>query len=162
MKNVQNSRHIRQGISNPVTLEAEWAGMTAEWKFFIPRYAIRRCSELRPDSFEGQSGRCDWIRAAFERQSKYSDDIWIAFQLNSGNIEIDSGSNRNAFEVHSGPFEAHSGHSGRIWFIWYVCVCVCVCVCVNTCAMPYAFPGSENKAKLHTPCAVNSRRKLTR
>ena len=81
----------------------------------IPRYAIRRCSELRPDSFEGQSGRSDCIRAAFERQSKDSDDIWIAFQLNSFNIEIDSGSNRNAFEVHSGSFEAHSGHSGRIW-----------------------------------------------
>ena len=58
MKNFQNSRHIREGISNPVTLEAEWAGMTAEWKFFIhiPRYAIRRCSELRPDSFEAHSG----------------------------------------------------------------------------------------------------------
>ena len=82
---------------------------------FLYRYAIRRCSELRPDSFEGQSGRSDWIRAAFERQSKDSDDIWIAFQLNSCNIEIDSGSNRNAFEVHSGSFEAHSGHSGRIW-----------------------------------------------
>jgi len=27
---------------------------------------------------------------------------------------IDSGSNRDAFEVHSGSFEAHSGHSGRI------------------------------------------------
>ena len=64
---------------------------------------------------EGQSGRSDWIRAAFERQSKDSDDIWLAFQLNSCNIEIDSGSNRNAFEVHSGSFEAHSGHSGRIW-----------------------------------------------
>ena len=35
MKNFQNSRHIRKGISNPVTLEAEWAGMTAEWKLFI-------------------------------------------------------------------------------------------------------------------------------
>ena len=92
MKNFQNSRHIREGISNPVTpLEAEWAGMTAEWKWFIY-----------------------WIRAAFERQSKDS-DIWIAFQLNSCNIEIYSGSNRNAFEVHSGSFEAHSGHSGRIW-----------------------------------------------
>ena len=78
-------------------------------------HAIRRGSELRPDSFEGQSGRSDWIRAAFERQSKDSDDIWISFQLNSCNIEIDSGSNRNAFEVHSGSFEAHSGHSGRIW-----------------------------------------------
>ena len=77
--------------------------------------AIRRCSELRPDLFEGQSGRSDWIRAAFERQSKDSDDIWIAFQLNSCNIEIDSGSNRNALEVHSGSFEAHSGHSGRVW-----------------------------------------------
>ena len=91
-----------------------------EWRrngnyLYIPRYAIRRCSELRPDSFEGQSGRSDWIRAAFERQSKDSSDIWIAFQLNSCNIEIDSGSNRNAFEVHSGSFEAHSGHSGRIW-----------------------------------------------
>ena len=30
MKNFQNSRHIREGISNPITLEAEWAGMTAE------------------------------------------------------------------------------------------------------------------------------------
>ena len=75
MKNFQNSRHIREGISNPVTLEAERAGMTADGNYlYIPRYAIRRCSELRPDSFEGQSGRSDWIRAAFERQSKDSDD----------------------------------------------------------------------------------------
>ena len=35
MKNFQNSRHIREGISNPVTLEAERAGMTAEWKLLI-------------------------------------------------------------------------------------------------------------------------------
>ena len=35
MKNFQNSRHIREGISNPVTLEAEWAGMTAELTLFI-------------------------------------------------------------------------------------------------------------------------------
>ena len=35
MKNFQNSRHIREGISNPVTLEVEWAGMTAEWTLFI-------------------------------------------------------------------------------------------------------------------------------
>ena len=35
MKNFQNSCHIREGISNPVTLEAEWTGMTAEWKLFI-------------------------------------------------------------------------------------------------------------------------------
>ena len=42
------------------------------------------------------------------------DGIRSAFQLNFLNIEIDSGSNRNAFEVHSGSFEALSGHSGRI------------------------------------------------
>ena len=113
MKNFQNLRHIREGISNPVTLEAEWR-RNGNY-LYIPRYAIRRCSELRADSFEGQSGRSDWIRAAFERQSKDSDDILIAFQLNSCNIEIDSRSNRNAIEVHSGSFEAHSGHSGRIW-----------------------------------------------
>ena len=35
MKNFQNSRHIWEGITNPVTLEAEWAGMTAEWKLFM-------------------------------------------------------------------------------------------------------------------------------
>ena len=55
------------------------------------------------------------VPTEFERQSKDSDDIWIAFQQNSFNIEIDSGSNRKAFEVHSGSFEAHSGDSGRIW-----------------------------------------------
>ena len=48
------------------------------------------------------------------RLSKDSDNFWIAFQLKSFDIEIDSGSNQNAFEVHSGSFEAHSGHSGRI------------------------------------------------
>ena len=53
------------------------------------------------------------VPTAFERQSKDSDGIRIAFQWNSFNIEIDSGS-RDAFEVHSGSFEAHSGHSGRI------------------------------------------------
>ena len=79
---------------------------------FLDNYAIRRCSEIRPDSFEGQSGRSDWIQAAFEQQSKDSDDIWIAFQLNSCNIEIDSGSNRNAFEVHSGSFR---GAFGTFW-----------------------------------------------
>ena len=62
----------------------------------------------------GQSGRSDCIRDAVERQSKDSDGIRSAFQLNSFNIEIDFGSNRDAFEVHSGSFEAHSGHSGRI------------------------------------------------
>ena len=64
---------------------------------YIPGYAIRRCSELRPDSFEGQSGRSDCIRAAFERQSKDSDGIRIAFQLNSFNIEIIPA----AIEMHS-------------------------------------------------------------
>ena len=50
------------------------------------------------------------IRAAIERFRRHLNN---AFQLNSCNIEIDSGSNRNAFEVHSGSFEAHSGYSGR-------------------------------------------------
>ena len=50
-----------------------------------------------------------------ECTSNDSDGIRSAFQLNSFNIEIDSGSNQGAFEVHYGSFEAHSGHSGRIW-----------------------------------------------
>ena len=98
----QNSRHIREGISNPSHTRGGMSRNDVEMEIiYIPGYAIRRCSELRPDSFEGQS--------------KDSDDIWIAFQLNSFNIEIDSGSNRNAFDVHSGSIaEAQSGHSGRI------------------------------------------------
>ena len=75
--------------------------------YYIPRCAIRRCSELRPDSFEGQSGRSDWIRAAYSSGNR-NISTTIAFQLNYFNIEIDSGSNRNAFKM-------HSGHSGRIW-----------------------------------------------
>ena len=55
------------------------------------------------------------VPTAFEHKIKDSDGIRGAFQLNSCNIKIDSGSNRDAFEVHSSSFEAHSGHSGRIW-----------------------------------------------
>ena len=96
-----------------VTLEVEWRRNGNS--LYISGYAIRWCSELCPDSFEGQSECSDCIRAAFEWQSKDSDGIRIAFQLNSFNIEIDSRSNRDAFEVHSGSFEVHLGHSGRIW-----------------------------------------------
>ena len=111
---------IRATFGREFQTQSHYRWNEPEWRrngnsLYIPRYATRRCSELRPDSFEGQSGRSDWIRAAFERQSKDSDDIWIAFRLNSFDIEIDSGSNRNAFEVHSSSFEAHSGHSGWIW-----------------------------------------------
>ena len=120
MKNFHNSRHIREGNWNPCHTRGGMRQNEPECRLnenslYNSGHAIRWCSELRPDSFEGQSGRSDCIRAAFERQSKDSDGISSAFQLNSFNIEIDSGSNRNAFEVHSGSVEAHSGHSGRIW-----------------------------------------------
>ena len=67
------------------------SGMTSKLKFFIYSWIC-------------DSGRSDCIRAAFERQSKDSDGIRIAFQLNSFNIEIDSDSNRDAFEELSGSF----------------------------------------------------------
>jgi len=35
-------------------------------------------------------------------------------QLNSFNIQLDSGNSQNAFEVHCGSFETHSGHSDTI------------------------------------------------
>ena len=100
MKNCQNSRPIREGISNPVTLEAEWAGMTAEWEFIC--LDMRFGGVLNYVRTHSRANRD--VPTEFERQSKDSDDIWIAFQLNSCNIEIDSGSNRNAFEVHSGSY----------------------------------------------------------
>ena len=112
----QNSRHIREGIANPVTLEAEWAGMTANGNsLYSYRYAIRGVFWITSGLIRGPIGTFRLNSSRIERQSKDSDDIWIAFQLNSFNIEIDSGSNRDPFEVHSGSFEAHSGHSDRIW-----------------------------------------------
>jgi len=60
------------------------------------------------------SGRSDCIRAVIERLSTVSDGIWSAFQLNSFHMELDSGNTQDAFGVHSGSFETHSGHSDRI------------------------------------------------
>ena len=110
MKNFQNSRHIREGISNPVTLQIDWAGLTVDWSFMYIFLDICRIpivlSYVRTHS-RANPAFSIVIWASFKRQSKDSDDIWVAFQLNSLYIEIDSGSNRNAFDV-------HSAHSRRI------------------------------------------------
>ena len=93
-----------------VTLEAEWRWIGNS--LYIPGYTIQRCSELRPDSFEGHSGRSDCIRAAFERQSKDSDGIQIAFQLNVLKY-------RNRFRQQSrcirGAFRLIRGAFGTFW-----------------------------------------------
>ena len=69
--------------------------------------AIRRCSELRPDSFQGKSGRYDWIRTAFERQSKDSDRP-TTFELHSSWILLIAKSSPAAIEMHSRCIPAHS------------------------------------------------------
>ena len=116
MKNFQNSR---QGISNPGHtrggMRRNDGGMEILYIFLDMRFG-GVLNYIRPDFIRGPIGT---FSTEFEPhssggQSKDSSDIWIAFQLNYFNIELDSGSNRNAFEVHSGSFEAHSGHSGRI------------------------------------------------
>ena len=83
MKNFQNSRHIwGRRISNPCHtrggMSRNDAGMGIRY-IFLDNYAIPRCSELRPDSFEGQSGRSDCTRAAIERFRRHSNCIPAEF-----------------------------------------------------------------------------------
>ncbi len=49
------------------------------------------------------------------RTSKNSNRMQLEYlECTSNVLRIDSGGNRDAFEVHSCSLEAHSGHSGRI------------------------------------------------
>ena len=109
MKNFQNLRHIREGISNPSHIRGGMSrndgGMEILYTFLDMRFGgvlnyVRTHSRANRD-----------VPTEFERQSKDSDDIWIAFQLNSFNIEIDSGSK---IKMHSRCIPAHSR---RIWDI---------------------------------------------
>ena len=87
--------------------------MTSEWKFLNIFLDICRFGGVLNYVRTHSRANRD-VQTAFERQPKDSDGIRIAYQWNSFNIKIDSGSNRDAFKVHSGSFEAHSGYSGRI------------------------------------------------
>ena len=82
--------------------------MTSEWKFLIIFLEMRFGGVLNYVRIHSRANRD--VSIAFERQSKDSDGIRISFQLNY----FDSGSNRDAFDVHSGSFETYSRHSGRI------------------------------------------------
>ena len=77
MKNIQNSRHIREGISEPSHTRGGMSrsdvGMEILYIFLDMRFSCDlNC--VRSHS------RANWdVLTAFERQSKDSDDIWIAF-----------------------------------------------------------------------------------
>ena len=69
-----------------VTLEAEWAGMTSEWKFFVYSWICMRFG-----------GILNYVRT----HSRANRKIPTAFELHSSwtfslNIEIDSSSNRDS------------------------------------------------------------------
>ena len=73
MKNFKHSRHIREGILNPVTLEAEWAGMEIIYIFLDMRFGgvlnyVRTHSWANWDvltEFEPQPQQLKCIRGAF-------------------------------------------------------------------------------------------------
>ena len=99
MKNFQNSRHIREGISN---LSHTRGGMSRndvgmEILYNISGYAIRRWFWITSGLIRGPIGTF-WLHSSGNR--KHSN----AFQLNSFDIEIDSGSNRDAFRLIRGAF----------------------------------------------------------
>ena len=107
----QNSRHIREGLSNPSHIRGGMSrndvGMEILCIFLDMRFGgvlnyVRTHSRANRD-----------VATAFERQSKDSDGIRIAFQLNSLNIETDSGSNRdspsNAIRMLRMLLECHNG-----------------------------------------------------
>ena len=110
MKNFQNSHHIRERILNPSHTTGGMSRNDVGMVFFIILFPDMRFGAVLNYIRTHSRANRD-VPIAFERQSKDSDGIRITFQLiNSFTIEIDSGRNRDAFEVHSGSFETHSGH----------------------------------------------------
>ena len=118
MKNFQNSSHIREGISNPSHTRG---GMSrnAIWIKILCIFLDMRFDGVLNYVWTHSRANRD-VPTAFEPHSSGNRKIPTAFEVHSSWILliskiINSGSNRDVFELHSCSFEAHSGHSGRIW-----------------------------------------------
>ena len=94
MKNFQNSRHIREGISNLTHTRGGMRRNDVGMEILYILLDMQFGGVLNYVRTHSRANRD--VPTAFERQSEDSDDIWLAFQLNSFNIEIDSGVKRNS------------------------------------------------------------------